>query len=141
MKTKKSFTLAEILVTITCATIVLAALVSSIVFVNRMNKTALTSSSTSFRIAAIKDFIVSKTDELDENSDDRFIYKQNEKSLYYDDGVDETLLFDKMDTIQIQFVRETKTDGVTSIDYVVVYLNYLEENANKVFSFLLKKAS
>ena len=141
MKTRKSFTLVEILVTITCATIVLAALVSSIVFVNRMNKTALSSSSTSFKIASIEDFIRSKSNELDENSDDRFIYKDNEKSLYYDDGVEEKLLFDKMDTINVQFVRETKTDNESSIDYVVVYLNYIEKNANKVFSFVLKKAS
>ena len=106
-----------------------------------MNKTALSSSSTSFKIASIEDFIRSKSNELDENSDDSFIYKENEKSLYYDDGVEEKLLFDKMDTINVQFVRETKTDNESSIDYVVVYLNYIEENANKVFSFVLKKAS
>lgn len=140
MKTRRSFTLVEILVTLTCATIVLAALVSSVVFISRMNKTAMTSSSTSFKIASIEDFIRLNADQLDQNSSSKFIYNENAKTISYVNGTEEILLFDKMDRIDIRFTKETKTDGVKPVDYIVVYINYLEENSNKVFSFLLKKA-
>ncbi len=141
MKTRRSFTLVEILVTLTCATIVLAALVSSVVFISRMNKTAMTSSSTSFKIASIEDFIRLNADQLDQNSSSKFIYNENAKTISYVNGTEEILLFDKMDRIDIRFTKETKTDGVKPVDYIVVYINYLEENSNKVFSFLLKKAT
>lgn len=140
MKARKSFTLVEILVTITCATIILAALVSSVVFINRMNKSAMTSSSTSYKIAAIEDFIRKNANDLDDNSSDKFIYDENAKTILYDDGVDTTILFDKMDLIDIRFAKETRTDGVKEVSYIVVYISYLEENSNKLFSFLLKKA-
>ena len=58
----------------------------------------------------------------------------------HDDGVDTTILFDKMDLINIRFAKETRTDGVKEVSYIVVYISYLEENSNKLFSFLLKKA-
>ncbi len=140
MKAKKSFTLVEILVTITCATIILAALVSSVVFISRMNKSAMTSSSTSYKIAAIEDFIRQNANDLDENSASKFIYDENAKTISYDDGVETTILFDKMDLIDIRFQKETKTVDLKNVDYIVVYINYLEENSNKLFSFLLKKA-
>ncbi len=141
MKTKKAFTLVEILVTLTCATIIMAALVSSVVFISRMNKTAMTSSSTSYKIAHIEDFIRQNANYLDENSSTKFIYDENAKTISYDDGVETTVLFDKMDKVDIRFTKETKTDGTDSADFIVVYINYLEEDSNKLFSFLLKKAS
>lgn len=139
MKTKKSFTLVEILVTITCATIVLAALVSSVVFVGKMNKNAINESSTSYKIAHIEDFIRNKSNELDENSSDRFVYDSNEDKLYYNDGVESTLIFDKMEYISIEFLKETKSDGLNSHDYLVVYIKYNENDIRKVISFTLKR--
>ena len=141
MKARKSFTLVEILVTLTCATIILAALVSSVVFISRMNKSAMTSSSTSYKIAHIEDFIRLNASDLDENSADKFIYDENQKTISYDNGVEETVLFDRMDKIDIRFTKESRSDGVNDVDFIVVYINYLEEDSNKQFSFLLKKAS
>ena len=141
MKARKSFTLVEILVTLTCATIILAALVSSVVFISRMNKSAMTSSSTSYKIAHIEDFIRLNASDLDENSANKFIYDENQKTISYDNGVEETVLFDRMDKIDIRFAKESRSDGVNDVDFIVVYINYLEEDSNKQFSFLLKKAS
>ena len=100
----------------------------------------MTSSSTSYKIAAIEDFIRKNANDLDENSASKFIYDENAKTISYDDGVDTTILFDKMDLIDIRFAKETRTDGVKEVSYIVVYISYLEENSNKLFSFLLKKA-
>ena len=141
MKARKSFTLVEILVTITCATIIMAALVSSIVFISRMNKSAMTSSSTSFKIAYIEDFIRQNADSLDENSSSKFVYDENAKTLSYVTETEEKVLFDKMDKIDIRFTKETRTDGINEFYYIVVYINYIEENSNKIFSFLLRSTT
>ena len=76
----------------------------------------------------------SMEDKTDENQD------LNNHQDDNDDGVETTILFDKMDLIDIRFQKETKTVDLKNVDYIVVYINYLEENSNKLFSFLLKKA-
>ena len=101
----------------------------------------MTSSSTSYKIAHIEDFIRLNASDLDENSANKFIYDENQKTISYDNGVEETVLFDRMDKIDIRFAKESRSDGVNDVDFIVVYINYLEEDSNKQFSFLLKKAS
>lgn len=81
MKKKKGMTLIEIIVAIACSTIVIGTIVSSLLFVTRINDQLLNKSSTLYKVEVLKKYIIEnyKTDMEFTCSDGNVFY--NDKKI------------------------------------------------------------
>lgn len=78
MKKKKGMTLIEIIVAIACSTIVIGTIVSSLLFVTRINDQLLNKSSTLYKVEALKKYII-------ENYETDMEFTCSDGNVFYND--------------------------------------------------------
>ncbi len=125
-KTKKGFTLVELLVAIFCASIFLTTLITALIFVQKVNKNLVSKSSDLYKIRNVKDYI------LDNYSDGDTILIEGDDVIYY--------IYESQESKTIASNTKIKNISIEldENNYKVCKIEY-SNNKNKEFKFIIKK--
>ncbi len=94
-KTKKGFTLVELLVTIFSATLFLTTLITALIFVQKLNKNLISTSSNMYKVRVVKNYILDNYNEGDSIRSDGDDVYYNDKVIASNTNIKNISIFDE----------------------------------------------